>query len=892
MTHIPASIRTPDQLLRVFVSSTLNDLVEERRAVRASIERLRLAPVMFELGARPHPPRDLYRSYLQRSEIFLGIYWQRYGWIAPNETISGLEDEYNLAPPSMPRLIYIKTSEEEIEPRLAGLIQRIMDDDRASFKMFDTVDELAELVEADLATLLADRFDAANIAENNAAAIGPSAQLDSSPNGPQVPAIPTPLTNLLGRSNELENVTRLITQDGARLVTLTGSGGIGKSRLALELATSLSDHFADGVAFVPLAAVQESAQVAIAIAAALGVQDTGSDPILETLITALQDRTMLIVADNFEQVLDATPAVTLLLAALPKLSMLVTSRTVLRVLGEQRIEVGPLALPRHDSIEPSTALESPAVQLFVQRARSVAPEFDVTEDNVEAVVGVCRLLDGVPLALELAAASIRLLPPAAMLSRLRSHHPLAAATRNLPDRQRSLRDTIEWSVQLLDEHEKLLLYQLGVFSGGFSLAAAEAVVDAGGDVLNGLGALVDSSLIRQQDHGDHAFFSLLRSVQQFAREGLEASGLLSATQAAHARYYTDQAREFASALRGREQNTIVLALSEERDNLRAVVRYLIDNREWDRFTGFIWDLYVYWWVGGLLNEVRGWMNEMLESGDALSPSSRAIGLYYTRAITFWDESGGGVLPGLTESADLFHTAANPSGEALTRASVALAFLAESPPNPEAAGDELERALTLARSAGDTWSETLVLVTLGRVAILEQKFHRALNRFEESLDVARRHGDDLSAAIALNHLGWAHLMLGDVNTARAEFQESLHASWVAKHAEGMAYGLEGMVAIAAADSDVEQAAVLLGASTILRERTGLYNVPTFSFHQQAIAPFLTGDGAPAFAAARARGRALPTSDAIELALQPTVSEEAGIDDIAAPERADRAEVTQR
>lgn len=868
----PASIRTPDQLLRVFVSSTLRELADERRAVRTAVQRMRLAPVMFELGARPHPPRDLYRAYLQRSEIFLGIYWRRYGWVAPDETVSGLEDEYNLAPAEMPRLIYIKSSDEPPEPRLTALLQRIKNDDRASYKSFDTVTELQELVEADLATLLADRFDAAR--ESRAAADRPVA---ADPSRAGVlrsggDSIPTPLTALLGRERELADVRQLFVRDGARLVTLTGPGGIGKSRLSMELGRSMDGDFADGVVFVTLAAAQDESEVQTALAGALGVRDTGVEPLEDTLVTALRGRRMLIVADNFEQVVGAATTLTALLSALPGLSFLVTSRTVLHVLGEHRVEVGPLELPDADSATPASALESPAVQLFVQRARSLRPDFEVTEDNVGAVVGVCAELDGVPLALELAAASIRLFPPAALLSRLRQHRPLpSAASASLPTRQRSLQSTIEWSVRLLAPRETALLHRLGVFSGGFSLAAAEAV--AGGDpgtpddldVLDALGALIDASLVRQQDRGDHAFFSLLSSVQHFARRRLDESGLAEETLARHARYYLDAARDAAPLLRGRQQDATALLLADEKENLRAVVRRLIEQRDWDTLARFAWDLYVFWWLRGLLGEVRGWMDELLDSGDPLLDSSRAVALYFTRAITFWQEPDGWVVPGLTESAELFHSAGDPSGEALARASVALAHLAATPPNADEAGDELERALALFRSAGDVWGETLALVTLGRVAFLEQKLHRALNRFEESLALARRQGDDLSAAIAVNHLGWAHLMLGDAEAARAQFRESLAASSVAEHAEGIAYGLEGSVALAALDGDGDRAGLLLGASEVLRERTGLYNAPTFSFHQQALAPVLAGDGAAGFAAAREQGRLLSVTAAVELAL---------------------------
>jgi predicted ATPase len=833
---------------------------------------------MFELGARPHPPRDLYRSYLQRSEIFLGIYWRRYGWVAPDETVSGLEDEYNLAPATMPRLIYIKSTDDVLEPRLIELLQRIKNDDRASYKSFDTVEELRELVEADLATLLADRFDASQNASVDSveAVIAPPQQYLPSDTG--AGAIPAPLTSLLGRDREFDRARSLLLQDGVRLVTLTGPGGVGKSRLAIELGRSVREEFPDGVVFVSLAAAHDADQVPAAIADALGVRDTGAEPLVDTLTTALRGRRVLLIADNFEQVMGATPALIALLAALPGLSFLVTSRTVLRVLGEYRVDLGPLALPAAGATDVEAVLESAAVQLFVQRARSVAPEFVITADNVAAVVGICRKLDGVPLALELAAASIRLLPPSVILTRLEQHRGLASGTPHLPARQRSLDDTIEWSVQLLPPREKTLLQRLGVFSGGFSLTAAEVVAGEGAagegaagegadvDVLDSLGALADSSLIRQQDHGEDARFTLFGSVRDYARRGLEASDAGAATHRAHARYFADLGYASVPLLRGRTQSATMRQLADDRDNLRAAVHYLIEHREWDRLARLAWDLYVYWWMGGLLNEVRGWMDELLASGDAVDDSSRAIALYYSRAITFWQQPAE-VIPGLTESSTLFHAADDRSGEALARTSLALALLTTTPPEPVEAEDELERSLTLTRSAGDTWGEALVLVTLGRVAIFDQKLRRALNRFEESLEVARRQGDDLSAAIAENHLGWAHLMLGDVDTARVQFRDSLAASALVGHTEGMAYGLEGAVAVAAADGDIERTGLLLGASEALRERSGLYNVPTFSFHQQAIAPILAGDAAAQLRAAQERGRLLLPAAAVALAVSP-------------------------
>ncbi|MDQ4138754.1 MAG: DUF4062 domain-containing protein, partial [Actinomycetota bacterium] len=239
-------IRTPDQRLRVFVSSTLKELAPERKAARAAIEKLRLAPVMFELGARPHPPRDLYRAYLEQSDVFVGLYWEKYGWVAPEEQVSGLEDEFNLAPPTMPRLMYIKETTREREPRLQALLDRIRSDDNASFKYFADAEELEELLEQDLAILLAERFDQSRTAPH------------SNPEAPHVrrpSAIPAPLTQLIGREQEVTDIRALLHQNSVRMVTLVGPGGIGKSRLAIDVAASMTGEFPGGVVFVPLAPV-------------------------------------------------------------------------------------------------------------------------------------------------------------------------------------------------------------------------------------------------------------------------------------------------------------------------------------------------------------------------------------------------------------------------------------------------------------------------------------------------------------------------------------------------------------------------------------------------------------------------------------------------------------
>jgi predicted ATPase len=858
------TIRTPDQRLRVFVSSTLKELAPERKAARTAIERLHLAPVMFELGARPHPPRELYRSYLEQSDVFVGLYGDRYGWVAPGEEVSGLADEYLLSPRSMPKLIYIRESTSR-EPRLTELLDRIRSDDSASFKYFSDPRELRGFLEADLATLLAERFDQSRDEPAVVAPPAPVAVVGTNEAG----ILPAPLTELIGRESELASLDVLLRNGTTRLLTLTGPGGIGKSRLALAAGALVQEAFDGGVRFVGLSTVHDPALVLSTIAQSLGVRDIGDSPLLEKLTTALRARHMLLILDNFEQIVEAAPMLSQLLTAAPGLTLLVTSRTLLRVSVEHSFPVGPLALPvARAGMVPDDVVRVPAVALFVERAHAVKPDFEVTPANVEAVAGICTALDGVPLALELAAAKIRVLTPAAMLERLDHLLPfLGGGARDLPARQQTLRRTIEWSTQMLDDDAKDLLATIGVFEGGFSLEAIEAVWDPelSRDTLSTLGALVDSSLVRQQDRGARSYFSVLATVRAYAREQLETDGRLAELRERHARYFVGLGREAEAELEGPLQREWMARLTDDRDNLRAAERYLVESQDWDAAAGFAWTLYIFWWLGGHLGEVRRWMESVLASGAQLTDLTRAIALYYTYAIAFWQDPDGQVVPGLTESADLFHQAGDAPGEALTRISLGLALLASPEPDPAGAGQHLEVSLARFRTAADVWGEGMAEVTLGRVALLQHDIPTALTRFQESLTLARQQSDALSETIALHHLGWAQLLVGERAAAEASFEESLGLSLQLGHDEGIAYGLEGIVATSASAGDLERAGRLLGAAERLREQTGLYNAPSFTFHYQWVGQILAGEGAPAFEQARAAGRTLSARQAAEEAL---------------------------
>jgi hypothetical protein len=456
---VDVPILTPDQRVRVFVSSTLGELAPERQAVRRAVERLQLLPVMFELGARPHPPRQLYRAYLAQSHLFLGIYWQRYGWLAPGEEVSGLEDEYRLCG-NLPRLVYVKEPAPGREPRLRALLERIRDDDLASYKSFESPRELAQLVARDLAVLLSERFRAP------AEAVSTTSTAERRKPLPRVP------NSFVGRDRERAALARLVIQQ--RVVTVVGPGGVGKTRLAIEAAQQAAGRFDGRVSLVELASVdpdRAAVDVPRAVVHALGLVDDIAQGRMtdDTAMVsqALRGPPTLLLLDNCEHVLSAAAGlVGRIVAECPQAHVLATGREGLDVAGERLVPVAPL---------PAKA----AVRLFVDRARALRQAFGITAENRPAVEEICRRLDGLPLAIELAAARITTLPPAEIARRLDDRFRLlGAARRSAEPRQQTLRAMVDWSYSLLPERQQQVFARLGVFAGGIPLDGAEAVCAA------------------------------------------------------------------------------------------------------------------------------------------------------------------------------------------------------------------------------------------------------------------------------------------------------------------------------------------------------------------------------------------------------------------------------
>ena len=643
--------------------------------------------------------------------------------------------------------------------------------------------------------------------------------------------LPAQVTAFVGREREVAEAKRRLEEPGLRLLTLTGPGGTGKTRLALRVADDLVDHYQDGVWFVPLAPIASAGRVASAIAEAIGVRESPGEPVAESLRAFLRSRCLLLVLDNFEHVVDAAPLVASLIAGAPGLQVLATSRTPLRIAGEHELPVEPLGVPARDSgIRLDKALAAEAVQLFVDRARAVRPDFALTEHNAGVVVAICRRLDGLPLAIELAAARMRLLSPEAILSRLDSRLTLlTGGGRDRPERQQTLRAAIAWSHDLLDASEQALFRRLAVFAGGWTLEAAESVVNAvaGPDlsVIDCLGALQDNSLIRLAD-GDGATpapdprFAMLQTIQEFAQEQLVASGESDALHAAHAACFAALADAAEPHLTGRSARTWLDRLETEQDNLRAALAWLREQGDAERAVRLAGAQWRFWWLRGHIDEGRE------ELGAALALAEPNGGTTTTARAAALD--GAGVLAetqGDYDSAHALHEQALAiSRERNDRAGVArslgnLGVVAFDRRQDDRAAALLEESLALARDIGNDALIATALNDLGRVAFERGEFGRAESLYQESLVLRRRIGSESDIARALNNLGGVALHMDAFSQAANLFGESLDLYREVGDPWGAAGALSGLALATRSLGDAATATALFAESLGLFRETG-------------------------------------------------------------------------
>jgi predicted ATPase len=780
-----ALIRTPDQRLRVFVSSTLGELADERRAARASVEHLRLTPVLFEMGARPHPPRALYRSYLAQSDVFVGIYWQRYGWVAPDMDISGLEDELVLSH-GMPRLLYVKRPAPEMEPALAQMLDRLQGEDSASYKPFSTTAELHDLLVEDLAHLLTEGFGAGR-ADPDAAS---RRRHD----------LPAQTSTFIGRETELAHLRDLIEDPHVRLITLRGPAGTGKTRLAIRLAFDLIDRFADGVFFVDISAEREADGVFAALARAVGVAvPSGARPV-DVLKEELRDRRLLIILDNFEQVMPAAIDVVELVARCHDITVLVTSREALHVRGERDVPVSPLSLPDGAG----TAADSEAVRLFCDRAAAVRPAFALEPGNTAAVADICRRLDGLPLAIELASARMQLLDAEELCARLTDRlDVLRGGQRDLPERQRTLRDAIDWSFDLLDESERRMLRLFAAFASARLADVEEAASRMPGpqvDVVELLGSLVAKSLVRSSYGSDgRPRLSMLRTIRAYALAELDdAPDLADAVRLAHAEQYTDVASRLQHQMSSLGRGVVLAALADDLVNMQAAWSEWVARDDVAQLNRMLAPLWGYYDARGDYRSAIGLGNDLLDRLAATPESPERRGDEFAMRISVVRTEL--AVRGYTAEAEHLILAALGQAEAVGDASRrfpglrSLGYLHHMSSDFERVGEIAGELLAIAEAEQDPLllSEAHLLTGLSRSWRIG--LPAALENYDKAVEYAgSTHSGYVDFRVGTHPAVVANVvsaltqwMVGSTDTARSTMQRSLDLAAALDHPFSVAY----------------------------------------------------------------------------------------------------------
>jgi predicted ATPase/Tfp pilus assembly protein PilF/transcriptional regulator with XRE-family HTH domain len=637
-------------------------------------------------------------------------------------------------------------------------------------------------------------------------------------------SLPVPPTSFVGRVRERAAVAALLARPEVRLLTLTGPGGVGKTRLALQVATERPLESAPPV-FVALAALREPGAVLPAIARALGVREDGVTPLPAALQAALAGRALLLVLDNCEQVRAAAPELAALLAGCPRLQVLATSRAPWHLQGEHEYALEPLALPPPQETAPAALGVSEAVALFVARAQAVKPSFALSASSAPVVAALCRQLEGLPLAIELAAAQLKLLTPRTLLGLLgRRLALLVGGPRDAPERQQTLRATLSWSYELLSPAEQTLLRRLCVFVGGCRLEAMAAVCGGGaelvGDLLQWLGALVDQSLVRAEEDADgETRVVLLETIREYGLERLAGSGELEALRERHLDWCLALAEGAEPLLRGSEQGQWLERLDAEHDNLRAALAWARERGAGEQGLRLAGTLWRFWEIRGYLSEGRGWLESMLAAGTGGSApaTARARSLNGAGTLAFAQGEYGRAVALHEEALAIRRTLGDTHGIAASLNN--LGNVAHVQGEYGRAAALHEESLALKRELGDTRGISASLNNLGNVAHQQGDYGRAAALYEESLALDRSLGDQRGIADSLNNLGGVAYAQGEHGRAVALYEESLALDRELGDQQGIANSLHTLGDVAHQQGDYGRAAALYEESLALFRELG-------------------------------------------------------------------------
>jgi predicted ATPase/DNA-binding CsgD family transcriptional regulator/transcriptional regulator with XRE-family HTH domain len=686
---------------------------------------------------------------------------------------------------------------------------------------------------------------------------------------PHTGGLPAQPTSFVGRDKERMLLRLLLRRGDVRLLTLTGPGGVGKTRLALQIATELAAEFPDGVVFVPLAPVADPARIIPSIATACGVPDIGDRPPLDRLCAALRDRRMLLLLDNFEHVLAAAADLATLLAATATLKLLATSRAALHLAWEHDFAVPPLALPTrgmHPSLEQLSQYD--AVRLFVARAQAANPAFTLTDENAPAVAEICRRLDGLPLAIELATARCRHFTPQALLARLdRRLALLTSGPRDMPERQQTLRGLIDWSYNLLEGREQLLLARMGVFADGCSLETAEAVCsspeDGPIDLLDQLLSLVDKSLIQQvQGLAGEPRFVLLETIREYALEQLLAGGEQEAIRRKHAEACLRLAETAARALEGAQQGAWLGRLQQEHDNLRAALAWTVERREAESGIRLAVALRLFWFMRGYLTEGRAWLGQLLALPNA-SAHDRARALdcagFLARYQGDYDAAAGLI----GESLALWRSLASTQGIADALGNLGYVRLYQG--DSLAARTLYEESLGLNRALDNPQGIADCLIHLGAAAFFQGDAAAARAFHEEALSIWERLGDTEGVAYAQYHLGDVALSQGELGAAARWFAASLATAVELEWPLAISSAVEGAASLAVRRGRPAMAVRLAAFAAHMRQAVAIPLSPERAqLLEQRLAPTRLELAGQVFADTWAAGEALTFDQAVEAA----------------------------